>query len=425
MLCCIRWLVVARPRRRARRPPARRARLTAFLPGRSWRLQAVALLFAVVAAVISSQSFASATEAATTYLIQPGDTLLAIAASTGVPMDRLIGINSLNNPDLIIAGQALRLQGGGSTDQVAAATAGPAKYTVKQGDTLWQIAKDNGVALDALIAANSLSDADKLTIGQQLNMPAGRKQPSKPSTAPPKPSPLQQKVIAEAQRVGGPDARVGVAALNLVSGERISVRADENFPSASVMKLPILVELERQVAAGTLGWNDSLRTDAAQMIGVSDNAAADRIADRVSMVAVNDEMRKLGLGGTRFLNTFADTRSSSNPGQNTTTPANMARLLELIATDQIVSPAASAEIRGLMARNADRSKLARLLPGDTKVAHKSGWYDGVANDVGIVTVDRVPTRWVIAVLIDHIADMETGNQTIASISKAVYDAWTQ
>jgi len=399
--------------------------LTAFLPGRSWRLQAVALLFAVVAAVISSQSLASATDVATTYLIQPGDTLLAIAASTGVPMDRLIGINSLNNPDLIIAGQALRLQGGGSTDQVAAATAGPAKYTVKQGDTLWQIAKDNGVALDALIAANSLGDADKLTIGQQLNMPAGRKQPSKPSTAPPKPSPLQQKVIAEAQRVGGPDARVGVAALNLVSGERISVRADENFPSASVMKLPILVELERQVATGTLGWNDSLRTDAGQMIGVSDNAAADRIADRVSMVAVNDEMRKLGLGGTRFLNTFADTRSSSNPGQNTTTPANMARLLELIATDQIVSPATSAEIRGLMARNADRSKLARLLPGDTKVAHKSGWYDGVANDVGIVTVDRVPTRWVIAVLIDHIADMETGNQTIASISKVVYDAWTQ
>src|SRR5262249_4751631 len=310
-------------------------------------------------------------------------------------------------------------------DQVAAAAASPAKYTVKQGDTLWQIAKDNGVALDALIAANTLSDADKLTVGQQLNMPAGRKQPSTRSPAPPKPSPLQQKVIAEAQRIGGPDARVGVAALNLVSGERISVRADENFPSASVMKLPILVELERQGAAGTLGWDDSPRTDAAQMIGVADKTAAHRTPAHGRTGAGNDEMRKLGLGGTRFLNTFVDTRSSSNPGQNTTTPANMARLLELIATDQIVSPAASAEIRGLMARNADRSKLARLLPGDTKVAHKSGWYDGVANDVGIVTVDRVPTRWVIAVLIDHIADMETGNQTIASISKAVYDAWTQ
>jgi beta-lactamase class A len=65
----------------------------------------------------------------------------------------------------------------------------------------------------------------------------------------------------------------------------------------------------------------------------------------------------------------------------------------------------------------------RLLPPDASVAHKSGWYDGVANDVGIVTVDRVPTRWVIAVFSENVADAETGNQLVAAISKAVYDAW--
>jgi hypothetical protein len=47
----------------------------------------------------------------------------------------------------------------------------------------------------------------------------------------------------------------------------------------------------------------------------------------------------------------------------------------------------------------------------------------VANDVGIVTVDRVPTRWVIAVFTDNVPDAETGNQIVAAISKAVYDAW--
>ena len=50
------------------------------------------------------------------------------------------------------------------------------------------------------------------------------------------------------------------------------------------------------------------------------------------------------------------------------------------------------DIRALLSRNTDRSKLVRLLPADAKVAHKSGWYESVANDVGIVTVDRVPTR---------------------------------
>ncbi len=391
-----------------------------FLPGRSWRIQLAAILAAIVAAVLASQSLASASVAAAIYLIQPGDTLLAIAASTGVPMDRLTSLNGLKNPDMIIAGQQLQLvQGGGSTDQVAASAG---RYTVKAGDTLWDIAKANSVTLDALVKVNNLANADRLTIGQQLALPGAD---ARAAAAPPKPNPLLQKVQAEAVRVGGQDARVGVAAVNLTTGERLTLKGDESFPSASVMKLPILVELERQITAGTVKWDDNLRTDAAQMIAVSDNNAANRIADKLSMVAVNDEMRKLGLGGTRFLNTFTDTRSPVNPGQNQTTANNMARLLELIATDQIVSPAASAEMRGLLARNGDHSKLVRLLPADAKVAHKSGWYDGVANDVGIVTVDRVPAKWVLAVFTEKVADAETGNQLVAAVSKAFYDAWAK
>ena len=115
----------------------------------------------------------------------------------------------------------------------------------------------------------------------------------------------------------------------------------------------------------------------------------------------------------------------SNPGANQTTPSNMARLLELVAKDQIVGPQVSGDIRSLLARNVDRSKLVRLLPPDAQVAHKSGWYDGVANDVGIVTVDRASARWAIAVFGENVPDAETGNQLIAAISKAVYDAWTQ
>ena len=413
---------MVRPVRRRRRPPSLRQRLVPFLPGRSLRIQIIAIAVAIAAALVSAQSLASAREGATAYLIQPGDTLLTIAGQTGVTMDKLISINAIKNPDVIIAGQTLQLQGGTApSDQQAAAVS--AKYTVKAGDTLWDIANANGLTVDALIKANTLGDADRLTIGQQLAVPTNPN--PKPRPAPARPSALQQKVLAEAQRVGGPNARVGVAALNLVSGERLALKADESFPSASVMKLPILVELERQVAAGSIKWNDSLRTDAAQMIAISDNAAANRLTDAVSMVAVNDQMRRLGLGGTRFLNTFSDARSAANPGQNQTTPANMARLLELIATDQIVNSAVSAEIRGLLARNTDRSKLARLLPADAKIAHKSGWYDGVANDVGLVTVERVPARWVIAVFTQNVADGETGNQLVAAISKAVYDDWAK
>jgi beta-lactamase class A len=159
------------------------------------------------------------------------------------------------------------------------------------------------------------------------------------------------------------------------------------------------------------------------MISVSDNTAANEIAAVIHPQSVNDTMGKLGLGNTRFYNLFLDSRSTTNPGQNQTTPSNMSRLLELIATDQVVNSQTSADIRSLLARNTDRSKLARLLPPDAKIAHKSGWYDGVANDVGIVTVDRVLARWVIAVFTEGLPDAETGNQLVAAVSKAVYDAW--
>jgi beta-lactamase class A len=415
------------------------------------RLQLFGIALAIAAAIVSAQSLASAREGAASYVIQPGDTLLSIAGNTGVALDRLISLNGIKDPDVIVAGKTLTLQGGAATQEPAAgantppATAPAAgTYRVKTGDTLWDIAQTNKVSVDALLKANSLDNGDRLSVGQQLTLPAaqrsgqarasqqtqqtqqaqsGQQGQQGQQTQPAKSAALQQKVLAEAQRVGGPNARVGIAAINLVSGDRLAIKADESFPSASVMKLPILVELERQIAAGTVKWNDQLRNDATQMISVSDNEAANRLADRVSMVAVNDEMRALGLGGTRFLNTFVDTRTPRNPGQNATTPSNMARLLELIATDQIVNSATSADIRGLLARNTDRSKLVRLLSPDAKVAHKSGWYDGVANDVGIVTVERVPTRWVIAVFTQNVPDGETGNQVVAAVSKAVYDAW--
>jgi beta-lactamase class A len=434
-----------------------------FLPLRSWKLQLVGAAVGIVVAILSAQSLASAREAATTYLVQPGDTLSAIATITGMPLDKLVSLNAITDPNMIIAGQTLAVapgaaasSGGGSTAPTSTSTsaASGGQYTVKNGDTLWGIAQASGVSVDDLVQANNLANADQLTLGQVLRLPvtAAVQRSATLATPKPKPSatpaassavtsasptpntqsatsgkqtPLLQKVISEAQRVGGANVHVGVAATNLNTGEKLVWHADDEFPSASVMKLPILVELERQIAAGQLSWTESLRAEVSAMIAISDNTAANGIANAIHPQSVNDSMAKIGLGGTHFLNLFNDARSSQNPGENQTTPANMARLLELISNNQIVSSQVSGDIRSLMARNADRSKLVRLLPPDAQVAHKSGWYDGVANDVGIVTVNRVPTHWVIAVFSENNPDAETGNQLIAAISRAVYDAWAQ
>jgi beta-lactamase class A len=400
-------------------------------------LQLAGAAIGVIVAILSAQSFASAREGANTYLIQPGDTLSAIASSTGVSMDRLVSLNDIQDPNVIIAGRTLSLSPSGTPTANSAPGPGVNQYTIKSGDTLWGIAQANGASVDELVQLNGLGNADVLAVGQVLRLPvtAGAiqhaaaaptpkpKPSATPTATPAQPSKLQQKVVSEAQRVAGQNVHVGVAAVNLVSGEKLAWHADDEFPSASVMKLPILVELERQIAAGNVAWTESLRAEVSAMIAISDNSAANQVASIVHPASVNDTMAKLGLGGTHFVNLFNDARSSSNPGENQTTPSNMARLLQLIATDQIVNPQVSGDIRALLARNADRSKLVRLLPPDAQVSHKSGWYDGVANDVGIVSVDRVPTRWVIAVFSENLPDAETGNQLVAAISKAVYDAW--
>jgi beta-lactamase class A len=439
-----------------------------FVPLRSWRLQLAAAAAAVIVAILSAQSFASAREGATSYVIQPGDTLSLIAATTGLSIDKLSSLNGLSNPNFIVAGRTLSLDGSTTADSrgattSAASTGATARYTVKSGDTLWAISQANGVSVDAIVQLNNLANADALSIGEVLQLPASAAHASSiqsgagaanATTAPSgragaapatitagllKPAagggqgagqtaaqttvPLVQRIASAVAQVGQPNLHVGVSASNLVTGERLNFHGDDVFPSASTMKLPILVELERQIAAGSLSWTESLRAEAGAMIAVSDNNAADDIATTVKLQSVTDTMGKLGLGGTRLLNFFDDSRGPLNKGQNQTTPSNMSRLLELIATDQIVSSQVSADIRSLLAGNADRSKLARLLPADARVAHKSGWYDGVANDVGIVTVDRVPTRWVIAVFTENVPDAETGNQLVATISRAVYDAW--
>jgi LysM repeat protein len=182
--------VSTRPRRRrSRRAPSLGERLRLFLPARSWRLQLVGAAIGLCIALFSAQSLASAREGANVYQIRPGDTLLTIAAATGMSIDRLVGLNGITNPDVIMAGDSLQLDGtgapaapaptaaaGASSASAAAsnasATSPGVRYTVQTGDTLWDIARRSGTSVENLLKLNNLDNADQLTVGQQLAVPA-------------------------------------------------------------------------------------------------------------------------------------------------------------------------------------------------------------------------------------------------------------
>jgi LysM repeat protein/beta-lactamase class A len=231
---------------------------------------------------------------------------------------------------------------------------------------------------------------------------------------------LTARAIAAARTVSGDAGRIGISGRNLVTGQRLGAAADQTFPAASVGKLGLLVELYRQSAAGSLTLTDNQKNDIKAMIVQSDNDAANRLLEALSAKAVNANLQALGLVGTKLVNPFGLARAVGNPS-NVTTPADMARLMEMLANGQLVSATASKEMRGLLLQSQDGSKLRRGLPADARVAHKSGWYDGVANDVGIVSQGQ--SLYVLGVFTEGIADAETANRTIAAVAEVVHGAW--
>ena len=102
--------------------------------------------------------------------VRSGDTLSGIAARNNVGLDALLAANpQIRNPDLIYPGQTVRLPAGGG-----GGGGGGGEVTVRSGDTLSGIAARNGVALDALLAANpQIGNPDRIFPGQTVRLPGG------------------------------------------------------------------------------------------------------------------------------------------------------------------------------------------------------------------------------------------------------------
>lgn len=115
------------------------------------------------------------------YVVRAGDTLSEIAEDTGTTIVGLMAENDLSSPDRIRIGQTLSIPHRDGNEPVAATPAAtssvsvPASptYTVAAGDTLSQIALRLGVSTTDLVAANGLSDPNRVRIGQELVVPGG------------------------------------------------------------------------------------------------------------------------------------------------------------------------------------------------------------------------------------------------------------
>lgn len=211
---------------------------------------------------------------------------------------------------------------------------------------------------------------------------------------------------------------VGYSIRVIETGERIERRGDEPFPTASLIKVPILVALFDRVEKGEIALDDRVRvlkTDkvpgsgmlqffhdglevtiadlAMLMISISDNTATNLLLDKVPMRRVWEKMEALGLPRTKvhsksFLRiTSVSPDSSVKYGLGVTTPNEMAQLYALMAEGRAVSPTADSTMLAIMRGTQDDVLLQRDA-GGVRAAHKTGATDSVRTECTLWSLDQ-------------------------------------
>lgn len=107
-----------------------------------------------------------------TITVKPGETLSEIADRLGISMKRLMELNGINKADHVEVGQKLKVPGraGSSSRSSGGGAVATGRLTVREGDTLSEIAARQGMSLNQLIALNGLSKADHVEVGQTLKV---------------------------------------------------------------------------------------------------------------------------------------------------------------------------------------------------------------------------------------------------------------
>ncbi len=286
-------------------------------------------------------------------------------------------------------------------------------------------------------------------LGTELRVP--------PNYSPRYDAPALQQVVQLAE---GSNGRIGVAAVDLSTGQEVAVLGDQRFPMASTSKIaiaatfmegveqgrwtlssefPLMVPVRSKpfssaVAPVTPGDHLSARRLIELMLTRSSNPATDALLKVVGgPAAVNDWVRRAGIEEftlTRDIATLVRDDGEINPAtsidvRDSATPRAMVQLLSGLYQGRWLSSQSRQFLIATMEQCVTGSRrIPAMLPGGVTVAHKTGSLNNTSSDIGIITT---PDGRAIAVAI-----YVTGQGTrpareakIASIARAIYDGYVQ
>ncbi len=239
---------------------------------------------------------------------------------------------------------------------------------------------------------------------------------------------------------------MGFAIKDLTSGESFYRNAELVFPTASSIKLAVLLELERQDQDLKLSLNEkhtiwhsslpagdtepilhmlgngtatmTLRDVATFMVVLSDNGATNILIDRVGMENINAGLARLGLTQTRLRRKMIDIEAARQGRENVSTPRELAMLLEKIHSGSVLDATHTKEYFDLIGLPKD-SLFNKALPATVRIEDKPGALDAVRCDAGIIEIPGRP--FVISVMTTYLENNDDGERAVRAVARSVYD----
>lgn len=252
--------------------------------------------------------------------------------------------------------------------------------------------------------------------------------------------------------IGQSEGTWGIVLEDLDVDEKWELNGDELFYAASVIKVPIMAAVFSAAESGELALTDQIILKKDDIVGgsgvlqhltpgtslsildimmlmiiQSDNTATNILIDKVGVEHIVQTMKKVGMEKSTFYNKLM--MNNPNPkGFNQITSSDIAKLLKLMATGELVSAGASEQMITIMKKQQIKDCLPEKLPspysnfnnGMTawELAHKTGWIPGTRHDIGVFYVGE---RKLIATVLSKEEDDLVSKRMLAEIGEEIYN----
>lgn len=234
----------------------------------------------------------------------------------------------------------------------------------------------------------------------------------------------------------------GIGFLDLKDQDSLIINGDSIFPTASAIKIEILVHLLKEYQAGRLNLYENIPVNykvggsgllqffdlsnlklsyynlAVLMIQQSDNTATNILIDKLGMENTNQTIHQIGLTKTKLQRIMMDFEARKAGRENISTPSDKLLLLRKLYNSKILNDSLTRTAIEILSIP-KQTPLLDQIDEEIKIASKGGELDDVRCEMGIFYTDK--TNYILIVMTKELPDSKIGEKFISQVSRLIYN----